>query len=219
MGKSTASSRVLPCLVLPALSSLRLFISFRHDDRELMLRLVQLKVLSPEDPSAPALRSLSLHSHTVMGLKRKINIDVLFDIFSKIPSLQHFTSDMIYFDAQRFVDALPQKMEGGSPDPLSAIRSLHFIDIDGNFDVFDIGAFLQFVILRRRGSLNERGLQAVGLPDPLRSIVFGYSDWKLEGNSFGKHQEQYELASDTISLLQKSYSVAVDRIFLSNRGY
>jgi hypothetical protein len=111
-------------------------------------------------------------------------------------------------------------MEGDILDILSRIRSVRLLDIDGDFDLFDVDAFLQFVIVRWRPLLNECYFGAARSTGALKAIVFEYSDWKLAEDyffKFAKQQRLYEQASATIDLLQESYGVIVDRVFLSNR--
>ncbi|TEB24010.1 hypothetical protein FA13DRAFT_1714936 [Coprinellus micaceus] len=164
-----AASRILPLLVLPQLVDLRLFVDFTHDDRELERRLAYLNIISPP---ALSLRSLTIHSSTFVGLKRKINPEVLISIFFSIPSLRHFTLDTIFFDPKAFTQGLRKRLESDA-DFLPLVQSMRLIDVDGGLDVFDINTFLHFVTLRR-SYLQREGLQRVTpcQPDSLRTILF-----------------------------------------------
>lgn len=205
MPGSSASSTILPRLVLPALADLRLFV---NKLQRLDALLNQLGILS----GTSSLRSLTVWNDGLPGLPLFLEAEMLVNTLFHIPSLRRLSLDKVTFDPHRFVETTRQMMEGG----LTMLPVIQSIELFNAVDVrrhFDIDEFLQSVKIRQPisipGSLSETIIQR----DTLRRVVFGYSA-HLPKNSF---QQDWELASDTMQLLEDSYGVVVDSVFLTQR--
>ena len=210
-----AAAVTLPLLKLPALANLRIFTRGFDPLRE---ALENLRIISSEDPLAPSLGSLSIWYRNWMGVPSHIVDGTdLVDILSSIPSLQHLSLDKIMFDAQEFTDLVSQGMQDGRPPVLPSIKSIELIDAETIMRVFDIKEFLRFVEVRRQPSRLQSPERAEDRPDTLRRITIG-SRRKPDGSasSYKRLVAPWEEAVETIQLLEETYGVVVDKVFVSS---
>ncbi|KAJ3538991.1 hypothetical protein NMY22_g4936 [Coprinellus aureogranulatus] len=206
----SASATVLPLFILPALVDVRMGVDH---GREVCDNLAHLKVLPPGTPSAPILQSLTIYSSRFAeddSLRTCGSEQGLVDTFFAIPSLQSFTIRAISFSSRLFLEILQQRVERGDQVFLPNIQSIQLIEPRPHFGSFDVESFLQFVKIRHHLMRSEVDVRLSGQPDSLRRIVFRFTECDSE---FSGQTREWGLALDTISLLEKSYGVVVDRVF------
>ncbi|KAJ3538997.1 hypothetical protein NMY22_g4939 [Coprinellus aureogranulatus] len=211
--RPSGSAAVLPLLSTPALVHVRMGVDHGKEVRE---NLVHLKVFPPGTPSAPTLQSLTIYSiwlaedETFRACGSEAG---LVDIFFAIPSLQSFTIRGISFSSRLFPEILQKRVDQGDKVFLPNIQSIQLIEPRLHFGSFDVESFLQFVKFRHHLMQPQADLEAARRLDSLRRIAFHFRKSLNHVSEFREQATEWELALDTIDLLEKSYGIIVDRAF------
>ncbi|KAJ3503910.1 hypothetical protein NMY22_g18085 [Coprinellus aureogranulatus] len=132
-----------------------------------------------------------------------------------MPSLRNIALRDISFDSQRFLEILQRSVEQGDKIFLPEVQSFQLIEPRLKFGGFDVKSFLQFVKFRHHLMQPEVHLGAARRPNSLRRITFGFRMHDQHDFEFSEQARKWELALGTISVLEKSYGIVVDRVFLS----